>query len=88
MLIKLQNGLIYNDDKYFYCNDNNFMLDRIIYKKDDNERCYRLEKSCCLRADCYGQLVRKRISRIAYFKRLDELKSMIPTKEDLRLYYS
>ena len=76
MLVKLQNGLICNNNNHFYCDDNNFMLDGINYEKDEyNGRCYR--------ADCDGKLVRKRISRIAYFKCLDRLKSMIPTKEDL-----
>lgn len=85
MLVKLQNGLICNNDKHFYCNDNNFMFDGINYEKDeDNGRCYRLEESCCLRTDCDGKLIRKRISRIEYFKYLDKLKAMIPTKEELR----
>ena len=84
MLIKLQNGLICNNDNHFYCNDNSFMLDRINYEKDEyNGRCYRLEDSCCLRADCDGKLVRKRISAATYNQLLGKLKAMIPTKEDL-----
>lgn len=81
MSVKLQNELICNNN-HFYCNDNNFRLDGINYVKDVyNGRCYRLEESGCLRTACDGKLVRKRISRIEYYKCLDRLKSMIPSKK-------
>lgn len=84
MLIKLQNGLICNNNNHFYCNDNNFMLDGINYEKDEyNGRCYRLEDSCCLRTDCDGKLVRRRISVTDYKQLLEKLQAMIPSKEDL-----
>ena len=75
MKVKLANGLIYNDNSHFYYNDNNFMLDNVNYEKDvDNGRCY----SCCLRKDCDGKLVRKRISSVSYNQALLKLKEMIP----------
>ena len=84
MLIKLLNGLICNNNNHFYYNDNNFMLDGINYEKDEyNGRCYRLEDSCCLRADCDGKSVR-RILGTDYKQLLDKIKALIPTKEDLQ----
>ena len=79
MKVKLANGLIYNDNSHFYCNDNNFMFDNVNYEKDvDNGRCYILVYSCCLRKDCDGKLVRKRISSVSYNQALLKLKEMIP----------
>lgn len=84
MLIKLQNGLICNNNNHFYCNDNNSMLDGIDYERDEyNGRCYRLEESSCLRADCDGKLARRRISNTEYLMQLGALKAMIPTREDI-----
>lgn len=48
-------------------------------RKDvDNGWCYILVYSCCLRKDCDGKLVRKRISSVSYNQALLKLKEMIP----------
>lgn len=78
MMIKTEDGLVYHDDRYFYCSDFAFMVDGINYEKDENNgRCYRLEESDCLRADCDGKLVKRRIAATVYNQNLQKLKSMM-----------
>lgn len=78
MMVKRQNGLICNDRNCFYYSDFAFMLNKVDYEKDeDNGRCYILEYSSCLRPECDGKLVRKRISAAVYNQALEKLKSMM-----------
>lgn len=85
MYIKTQEGLIYHNKNYFYCDDYNVMFDGINYEKDkDNGRCYRLDHSCCLRSDCDGKLVKRRISSDFYHQILQKLKDMTPTEQEIK----
>lgn len=78
MLIKTKEGFTYYDNRYFYSSDFAFMFDKVSYEKDKyNGRCYRLEDSCCLRADCDGKLIKKRISTAVYNQTLQKLKSLM-----------
>lgn len=78
MMVKRENGLIYNDNSHFYYSDFAFMLNKVDYEKDEyNGRCYILEYSSCLRPEYDGKLVRKRISAAAYNQALEQLKSMM-----------
>lgn len=83
-MIQNSDGLIYNNDNYFYYSDFEFMFNGVNYEKDKhNSRCYRLEDSGCLRADCDGKLVKKRISAVVYNHVLEELKAMIPLNKNI-----
>lgn len=77
-MVKRENGLICNDRNCFYYSDFEFTLNKVDYEKDeDNGRCYILEYSSCLRPECDGKLVRKRISATVYNQALEKLKSMM-----------
>ena len=78
MMVKRGNGLVCNDRNCFYYSDFAFMLNKVDCEKDeDNGRCYILEYSSCLRPECDGKLVRKRISSAVYNQALEKLKSMM-----------
>ena len=62
--------------KHWYINENEFVFDGVNYEKDEyTGRCYYLEESRCLRADCDGKLVKRRISAKEYAELLGKCKA-------------
>ena len=62
--------------KHWYINENEFVFDGVNYEKDEyTGRCYYLEESRCLRADCDGKLVKRRISAKEYAELLEKCKA-------------
>lgn len=58
-----------------YFNENSFKYDYMDFERDEyNGRCYILEMSKCMRPDCDGKLVRKRVSKDNYEKALKKCK--------------
>lgn len=62
---------------HYYATDNLFTLEYTHYERDVfNGRCYYLVESTCLRADCDGKLVKRRISQKEYLEALSECKAI------------
>lgn len=67
---------------YFYHNGDIHLNEKIGYERHsyqyyeydkDSNRAYYLEDSCCLRADCDGKLVRRRMPIKCFFEVLDKI---------------
>lgn len=70
---------------HLYANDNDFTYNYTVYEKDEyNGRCYILEESKCMRYDCDGKLVRKRISKDNYEKALKKCKEELGIDDETK----
>lgn len=62
--------------KYWYISENEFVFNYTNYERDEyTSRCYRLEDSKSLKADCDGKLVKRRISAKEYLELLEKCKA-------------
>ena len=80
-MIKDANGRV----AYWINNENDFIYNGSYYERDEyNGRCYRLEESTCLRSDCDGKLVRRRISAKNYAELLEMCKAELQEFQKLQ----
>lgn len=62
---------------YWVISETEFLFHGVNYVKDGNGRCYRLEVSTCLRNDCDGKLVKRRIPLSEFDALLELCKEII-----------